>query len=190
MAIILVFLSIFGASFSEANSFAKYNRKEWRHWTDHNKNCLDTRAEILKARSQAPVIFIKKGCKIISGIWDDYYFPEKILNSRQVDIDHLVPLKNAHISGGSLWSFEKRAQFANDPENLVVTNKSYNRSKGSKGIDAWLPIDPQFSCRYISDWIKVKNKYHLIHSEKELFSIKAIKPKCSGLGIILLSPNF
>jgi hypothetical protein len=164
---------------------SKYHRKEWRHWTDENRNCLNTRNEILKERSASQITLNKKGCKVVSGSWDDYYYPEKLHQARQVDIDHLIPLKNAHISGGANWTLEKKKEFANDPENLVITNKRYNRSKGSKGIDSWLPVDKSYACKYVHDWIKIKTKYQLQFSEKELFTIKTIKPTCGELGMNL-----
>ncbi len=140
----------------------------WKHWIDADLNCLNTRAEILKKRSLTPVKLSKRGCSIVSGTWDDYYFPEKQTSSKAVDIDHLVPLKNAHDSGGAYWTEEEKMLFANDEENLVVTNKKYNRQKGSQGIDTWLPVDKNYACKYIKDWMKIKKKYNLkIHSAEQ-----------------------
>jgi hypothetical protein len=157
---------------------AKYVRKEWKHWIDLDKNCLNTREEILKARSKTPIISSKKGCKIKGGTWDDYYYPEIITDIKQADVDHLVPLKHAYDSGGADWSKEKKEKFANDPENLVITNKKYNRSKGAKGIDKWLPINREYACRYIKHWMRIKNKYRLSLSESEIHSFKTIQQSC------------
>jgi hypothetical protein len=149
----------------------KYDRKDWKHWTDSDRNCLNTRAEILKSRSMSPVLMNKKGCTVVSGKWKDYYFPETHILAKNVDIDHLIPLKNAHESGGSRWNKKEREIFANDPENLVITNRSYNRKKGAKGIDEWLPVHRNYACKYIKDWIKIKSKYKLSLSAGERLSI-------------------
>jgi hypothetical protein len=154
--------------------FTKYNRKDWPHWLDKDKDCLDTRAEILKLRSISKVTTNKKGCKIISGRWIDYYYPESHYFAKNVDIDHLIPLKHAHDNGGALWTKQQKEIFANDPENLVITNKTYNRKKGAKGIDAWLPVHKDYACRYISDWIKLKTKYRLKFTATENNTINTL----------------
>lgn len=146
---------------------APYQRREWKHWIDKDKNCRNTRNEILLNRSLLPVSFDSKGCRVIKGKWEDYYFPEIHFKSNQVDIDHLIPLKHAHESGGSQWSLDLKKRFANDPDNLVITNKRYNRQKGAKGIDEWLPLHKKFACRYISDWVQIKHKYQLSFSKSE-----------------------
>jgi hypothetical protein len=97
---------------------------------------------------------------------------------KQIDVDHLIPLKHAYDTGGANWSPEKKEQFANDPENLVITNKKYNRQKGAKGIDQWLPVNKAYACKYVRDWIKVKKKYGLNLLKDELATIQQIKVNC------------
>ena len=94
-----------------------------------------------------------------------------------VDVDHLVPLKHAHDHGGSTWSLEEKSKFANDPENLIITNRKYNRQKGSKDIVEWLPIDRCYACKYMKQWFKIKTKYNLIveYKEKEYFEMAKCK---------------
>lgn len=156
----------------------KYSRKDWNHWKDADGNCINTRHEILKSRSKSKVIFNKKGCSVVSGLWDDYYYPEQHTQAKQVDIDHLVPLKHAHDHGGSRWSKEEKEIFANDDENLVITSKIYNQQKGSQAIDTWLPVNKEYACKYIKDWMKIKNKYKLVISEKENSSYRQLIQSC------------
>jgi hypothetical protein len=160
----------------------KYSRKEWKHWTDHDRNCLDMRHEILKTRSLTPPSLNARGCKVLRGQWEDYYFPKNLSIASNVDIDHLVPLKNAHESGGYAWSKRQRETFANDPRVLVITDLKYNRQKGSKGIDRWLPAQKSYACKYVKDWIRVKREYrlHLLEAEKQ--TITQISPECKKLG--------
>jgi hypothetical protein len=163
----------------------KYSRKDWHHWIDQDRNCLDTRGEILKKYSLVPVEFNKKGCKVIQGKWDDYYHTQTHTNAAQLDIDHVVPLKNAHISGGADWSQRSKEEFANDPENLVITNRAYNRKKGAKGIDQWLPVKKEYACKYIKKWVSVKNQYGLKLLENEQKTIDLIRLDCAHLGVTL-----
>lgn len=156
---------------------APYNRKDWKHWTDSNRNCLNTRNEVLKKRSLVPVKMNKRGCAVLAGRWNDYYYPEFHSTPKKIDIDHIVPLKHAHNYVGARWSKKQKEKFANDPENLVITNRSYNRKKGAKGIDAWLPVHQEYACKYIKDWMKIKEKYQLPLSLAEEKTIKQAECK-------------
>ena len=144
-----------------------YQRKDWTHWIDGDRDCQNTRQEILIERSKGKVLLDKRGCRAKSGVWEDYYFPETLTRAKDVDIDHLIPLKHAHRNGGASWTREKKERFANDPDNLVITNKRFNRQKGAKGIDQWLPSHKEYACKYIRDWLSVKNKYGLAITDQE-----------------------
>ena len=167
------------------DEFKKYVRKDWKHWIDQDRNCLDTRGEILIKRSSVPVELNKKGCRVIHGKWEDFYHTQIHTTAAQVDIDHVVALKNAHLSGGANWSNRSKEEFANDPENLVITNKAYNRQKGAKGIDQWLPVKKEYACKYIKKWVSVKNQYTLNILPNEQKTIDEIRSECTKLGIVL-----
>jgi hypothetical protein len=169
----------------EDGEIKKYVRKDWNHWIDQDRNCLDTRGEILKKRSLGPVEFNKRGCRVIHGKWEDFYHTQIHTTAAQVDIDHVVALKNAHLSGGANWSTRSKEEFANDPENLVITNRAYNRQKGAKGIDQWLPVKKDFACKYVKKWVSVKNQYSLRILPNEQKTIEEIRTECSKLGIVL-----
>lgn len=87
-----------------------------------------------------------------------------------IDIDHVVSLKDAYESGASTWSNKRKAVFANDRLNHVASCASVNRSKGSstpkdvirkandgRGVEFTF-ID---RCSYIEKYYKVKIKYDL-----------------------------
>jgi hypothetical protein len=171
----LILFSLVTIGANEKND--RYVRKDFSHWSDFDKDCKNTRHEILKERSRIPVIMNRKNCKVVEGKWDDYYFPEIHTLAKNLDIDHLVPLKHAHDAGASAWTKKQKELFANDPENLVVTYKKYNREKGAKRIDEWLPLSKSYACKYIKDWVKVKNKYQLYITDKEKKTISLIKCK-------------
>ena len=155
------------------NKSSSYNRKSFKHWVDADHDCQDTRAEILIARSETPVIFKKnnkrnKNCSVVSGKWNDFYYFEILSEAKNIDIDHVVPLKHAWETGAGSWTEEKRKEFANDFENLVITNKKYNRQKGPKTILEWMPVDRKYACKYMGQWMHIKRKYGLTISKTEL----------------------
>lgn len=152
-----------------------YNRKHWPHWTDKDKDCQNTRHEILIQRSLTPVTLDKKGCKVLGGKWSDYYYPETHTRSKNVDIDHLIPLKHANSIGASIWTKQEKEKFANDPDNLVITNKTYNRKKGAKTIAQWLPVNQDYACKYIKDWVRLKKKYQLTITNEEKKTIETAR---------------
>jgi hypothetical protein len=70
--------------------------------------------------------------------------------------------------------YEREADFANDPENLIAVDGHENIIKGNGFQNAksklWVPTqNPGYICDYITERIKVKKKYnlHLIYDEKE-----------------------
>jgi len=155
---------------------APYKRQAFKHWTDSDHDCQNTRQELLIARSEVPVTFTKKkNCTVSTGRWNDFYYDEVLTNAREVDIDHVVPLKHAWLTGAETWTKEKRSEFANDLENLVITNKKYNRQKGAKTILEWMPINRDFACQYAKRWFLIKNKYQLLISDEERMNYSLLK---------------
>ena len=86
---------------------------------------------------------------------------------QQPHIDHIVPLKEAHISGASKWENKAKNQFFNDLDNLIPVSRSANRSKGSKDPASWLPTNQAFHCAYVQKWVAIKKKYDLDYDAKE-----------------------
>lgn len=141
---------------------SSYVRKHWSYPTDEDKDCQNTRAEILIDRSLKPVTYRNsKSCTVALGEWQDFYYPELITEASKTQIDHLVPLKNAFLSGGAQWTRAQMKEFANDPLNLVITSSKTNQQKGAKDLTQWLPLDRKLACRYSLRWMEVKIKYHL-----------------------------
>ena len=66
----------------------------------------------------------------------------------------MVPLKNAHDSGGSAWSLARKEDYANylgDPDYLIAVTKTANQSKGAKGPEEWRPSDEGYWFQYATD---------------------------------------
>ena len=98
-----------------------------------------------------------------------------------MDIDHFIPLKNAHQSGGYNWSSAKKEEFANyrlDPDNLIAVNLSANRSKGAKGPDEWKPSNTDYWCEYAYDWIRIKDYWNLTATQAEWDALVSMIETC------------
>ncbi len=74
----------------------------FRHWTDANGDCQDTRAEVLITESRVtPRYTTTRQCAVLSGRWISPYDGAVWTLASDVDIDHRVALKEAWESGGS-----------------------------------------------------------------------------------------
>lgn len=142
-----------------------YDRKLYGNtWGDADKDCQDTRQEVLIQESLTPVILDTKGCKVISGKWYDPYTAKVFEDPRDLDIDHFIPLKEAHVSGAALWPKDRKESYANftdDPDHLIAVYKSANRSKGAKDPVQWMPDNASFHCQYLARWVSLKAKWNL-----------------------------
>ena len=152
-----------------------YNREAFGGWADSDGDCQNTRHELLIARSLRPAELRTDGCLVLRGSWIDPYSAELQRQASEVDIDHLVPLKFAWDHGAWDWTADKMAQFANDPTNLVITQKSLNRSKGSDGPIDWLPPNNAFVCVYIDEFLTVVERYSLTVLIDELDEFEALR---------------
>jgi hypothetical protein len=155
-----------------------YSRKDWGPWADRDGDCRNLRAEILMASSQKPVSFTRKGCAVTFGLWVDPYTGTRVTQASGVDVDHIVPLQEAHDSGAFQWTGAQRAAFMNDPENLVVAGASANRAKGARGPEEWLPENRSVHCAYVRQWVKIKKKYQLSADRLEMSAIGDVLGRC------------
>ena len=107
-----------------------YRRSAFGHgWDDADGDCQNSRAEALIASSSKPVRFASdKRCRVVAGRWVSPFTGNVILNSQDIDIDHVVPLKWAWERGANTWPSEKREKFANDPVNLWPVELALNTS--------------------------------------------------------------
>ena len=159
-----------------------YDRKEWHPgWRDADGDCQNTRHEVLVEESRVPVTLSPDGCRVIAGKWLDPYSGEIFTDPGKLDIDHLVPLKEAHISGGSTWSTEKKRRYANDlssPATLLAVSKSENLKKGARDPARWTPPNHPYRCEYIRLWKEIKARWGLGSDAAEKRSIEEIESKC------------
>ena len=114
-----------------------YDRGDWKHWVDADGDCQDARQEVLIAESLEPVTYeTDRECRVATGRWWAPHLGHFLGNPGHIDVDHHVPLKNAHVSGAWAWSPEMREEYANyleEENHLIALSSRHNRSKGARG---------------------------------------------------------
>ena len=147
-----------------------YSRSEWGSWIDADKDGQNTRQEVLIEQSLIPVVLSNDGKKVLSGLWFCLYTGIITTDPSTLEIDHLVPLKEAFVSGGSSWNSEKKKSYANyldDPHHLLAVDKSANRSKQDKDISKWVPPYGETRCAYVQWWVAIKTQWGLAMDSTE-----------------------
>ena len=160
-----------------------YDRDEWDHWVDDDRDCENARAEVLIAESRRSVTYRANGCTVDTGLWVGPWGGRTFTQASQVDIDHHVPLYNAHISGGHAWSRNQKRAYANDlalASALQATESGVNRAKSAGAPDEWKPPVQASWCRYAQDWVEVKHKYSLLVTQAEKSALSSMLDTCTG----------
>ena len=169
----------------------EYDRSTWRHWTDEDGDCQNARQEVLIAESSVAVTFQSEDqCRVATGLWEGPYTGMTVDDPGDLDVDHMVPLGNAHQSGGWNWSPERKREYANYlgyNNHLIATTSGANRSKGSKGPDRWRPPLQDYWCVYAVDWVSIKNEWGLTVTENEYVALSEMLAACETT--ILLQPT-
>lgn len=105
-----------------------------------------------------------------------------------INVDHVVSLKDAYVSGAASWSASEREAFANDKSNHVPSCGRVNSSKGSarpkdflrrsndgKGLE----YEIVRFCEYVRKYYAVKIKYNLSFASND----QTIFADCEGVTI-------
>ena len=120
-------------------------------------------------------------CRVASGTWIGPYTGEEFADPSKLEIDHLVPLANAHASGGWAWSKSRKRLFANDLSfagHLVAVHGPANQAKGKSGPEEWQPPAIGHWCQYAIDWITVKNSWELSATKAEVVALSEMLDTC------------
>ncbi|KAK3374708.1 hypothetical protein B0H63DRAFT_480778 [Podospora didyma] len=156
-----------------------YDRDLFPTWNTVSGTC-NTRETVLK-RDGTNVV-VSSACAATSGSWYSPYDGATWTAASDVDIDHMVPLKNAWVSGANAWTTAKRQQFANDLTNpqLWAVTDNVNQSKGDKSPDAWKPPLTSYYCTYAKAWVRVKYVWALTITSAEKTTLTSMLSTCSA----------
>lgn len=165
-----------------ANAEIPYDRDDWKLWIDADDDCRNTRHEVLLSESTIAAEFgDTRQCKVVAGNWIDPFTGNVFTDPGDLDIDHMVPLANAHRSGGHAWDEDRKSSYANDlayPGHLIAVSASANRSKGHKGPDEWRPPNSAHWCQYALDWATIKREWNLTATQAEANALSDMLSAC------------
>lgn len=169
-----------------------YNRsRHFGTWVRDRQqgSCLNTRGVVLKRDSRVPIKTNASGCTVIGGEWDDPYSGRVFTEAQDVQIDHVVPLKNAYISGAYQWSKQKRCLYFNflgNEYHLLSVMGRENMSKGDKTPEKYMPPNPAYQCQFLAEWLKIKLIWTLGFTASEKAAVEELvrKNRCSTKDLI------
>ncbi len=153
-----------------------YDRDLFDHWSSQGGGCT-TRDIVLGRDSATPGQRDLFGCDVVAGDWFSVYDGAVLTDPSDVDIDHVVALKEAWDSGAWAWGYEQRRAFANDlsdPRTLRAVHDSANQEKGDRDPSNWLPPRREHWCTYVGDWVAIKVRWGLSMDQSEHGRIRNI----------------
>ena len=158
----------------------KYYRSDFGKWRD---GCPSVWQAVLREESHVPVHYKAGGrCNVDTGKWYDPYAGIFIFTAQDMVIDHLVPLREAHVSGANTWNDGERRAYLNfrgDPWHLIAVDHRSKREKDSQDPGGWLPANEKYHCRYVWNWVQVKKLWNLSVDPEEAKAIRRIWRGCS-----------
>ncbi len=105
---------------------------------------------------------------VLAGSWHDPYTGRTLTftdlkdlhQAEAIQIDHVVPLAEAWVSGARRWTRARREAFANDLGELLAVDGPTNMGKGDGDPASWRPRKG-YQCAYARRWIAIKARYGL-----------------------------
>jgi hypothetical protein len=169
---------------AESAANTAYKRSYFRHWIKQADGCTTREVVLIRDATGGS----RSGCLMVSATWVSSYDAVTTTNPSAFDIDHMVPLKEAWVSGASDWSAERRTSFANDLGyfySLLAVSASSNRSKGAQDPAAWMPPNVGDQCSYIYEWVAVKWRWDLSMDVTEKRKVHSVMDECGDTAVPL-----
>ena len=159
-----------------------------------NSTCLNTRGKVLVRDSVTNVTYTPNGCTVDTGAWADPYTARMHTSSKDIQIDHVVALKNAYMTGAHEWDFKKRCLYGNflgNPFHLLSVNGKENLKKSDSTPSGYVPPNKAYTCEFIKNWLNIKLIWSLRATPKEQSAIMTIvnDNQCDPRGFIVTAAN-
>lgn len=175
-----------------------YNRKDhYGTWVrdPRDSTCYNTRAKVLIRASSVPVSFSSSNrCTVTAGQWHDPYSNRQYSDADDIQIDHVVPLKNSYISGAWKWTQKKRCLYANFLSNefhLMAVNGPDNMKKGDRSPEGFMPPNKAYACDYLANWLKIKLIWNLALTPSEAAAVNRLTQQnhCDSVTLSMASQD-
>lgn len=169
-----------------AENNAGYDRTRYfGSWLDTNRDCQNTRAEVLLQETKSSVSFTTaRRCTLRTGRWVSVWDNRTHYSASAVEIDHTVPVHEAWGSGARSWSQARRVAFYNDlsdSRSLNALTAALNSAKQARGPESWMP--PANGCAYIGQWIAVKIRWGLRVDSVEKAALIRYADRCPNVTV-------
>jgi len=158
-------------------------------WIDTDGNGCNQRDDVLLRDAVPGTTRVQQqgACDhdVLAGTWHDPYTGRTLRftdlkdlgQAEAIQIDHVVPLAEAWVSGARTWSTAKRERFANDLHGLLAVDGPTNMGKGDDDPAAWRPRRG-YQCAYARRWIAVKASYGLAVDPPEKAALRELLATC------------
>lgn len=117
----------------------------------------------------------------------ELYTLRSFTNTRRLQIEHVVAVKEAHDSGLCRADARTRRRFVADLENLTTATPEVNRAKGAQDAGEWRPEHNE--CWFAATVVRVKRKYALSVDRREKRVLDAILVGCTGRSAMVYPPG-
>jgi hypothetical protein len=159
-----------------------YERDRFGYPNDADGDGCNTRDEVLARDSSTLPQIDAFGCQVIAGDWYSPYDGRTLSDPADIQIDHLVALKEAWDSGAWAWDDARLRAFGNDLDDtraLRAVSSESNQSKSENDPSNWLPPNDGYVCTYLADWIAVKARWSLSMDQSEYGRIRnVLRDRC------------
>ncbi len=158
-------------------------------WADVDGNGCNQRDDVL-LRDAVPgtvTVGVQGPCDhdVLAGRWRDPYTGQllsftdlkDLRQAQAIQIDHVVPLAEAWVSGARSWSADRRERYANAPSVLLAVDGPANQSKGASDPAAWRPRKA-YQCDYAARWIRIKSAWDLEVDPSEVRALEDMLATC------------
>lgn len=164
-----------------------YSREKFPHWLDAStwgwpvapSNSCNARQAALYRDGTG--VKVNSSCTPTAGKWLDPYTSAWLTDAtKQVQIDHIVPLADAWRTGAAKWTDKQRRAYANAPLVLAAVSGTANSKKGDASPDAWKPANKASHCLYAKRWITIKTTYALTINPTEKTALTSMLGTCTS----------
>ncbi|MET3962838.1 hypothetical protein ABIE44_002772 [Marmoricola sp. OAE513] len=158
-------------------------------WSDIDGNGCNQRDDVLLRDARPGSVRTQQQGRcdhdVLSGTWVDPYAGRTIVltdmknlsQAQAVQIDHVVPLAEAWVSGARTWTDERRRAYANTLTGLLAVDGPTNASKSDDDPAAWRPRKG-YQCRYAVRSINVKYAWNLDVDPSEVRALNEMLGYC------------